>query len=79
MLDALDLSASVVSRYSDGRIMTIDRHVFLPKVIGEAAMFRLSNIPRAGWAYVTDDYLELARGTDLHGADFDLVWTSNGG
>jgi len=75
VVDALDFSASEVSRFADGRMMTIDRHVLLPDAIGDAAMFRLANIPRAGWTYVTDEYAEMVRDSDLRGADFDLVWT----
>jgi hypothetical protein len=75
VVDALDLSASEISRFADGRVMTIDRHVFLPEAIGDAVMFRLANTPRAGWTYVTDEYVEMVRDSGLRGADFDLVWT----
>jgi hypothetical protein len=75
VVDALDLSASEISRFADGRVMTIDRYVFLPEAIGDAVMFRLANIPRAGWTYVTDEYVEMVRDSGLSGADFDLVWT----
>ena len=56
--------------------MTIDRHVFFPDAIGDAAMFRLANIPRGGWTYVTDEYVGTVLRTDLRCADFDLVWTN---
>ena len=72
---ALDLSASEISRFPNGRLMTIDRHVF-PDAIGDAAMFRLANIPRGGWTYVTDEYVGTVLRTDLRCADFDLVWTN---
>ena len=75
VVDALDFSASEISRFADGRVMTIDQHAFLPDAIGDAAMFRLANIPRAGWTYVTDEYVEMVRDSGLCGADFDLVWT----
>jgi hypothetical protein len=39
--------------------MTIDRHVFDLGAVGDAAMFRLPNLRRAGWPYVTDEYVEI--------------------
>jgi hypothetical protein len=67
VVDALDLDASEISRFANGRVMTIDRHVFREDAIGGAEMFRLTNTPRAGWTYVTDDYVELVLATDLRG------------
>jgi expansin (peptidoglycan-binding protein) len=54
--------------------MTIDRHVFRPDAVAGAVIFRLPG-PRGGWTYVTDQYVDAVLGTDLQGADFDLVWT----
>jgi hypothetical protein len=75
VIDALDVGSSEISRFPSGRVMSIDRHVFLQDAIADAAMFRLADIRRAGWTYVTDEYVETVLGSGLRGADFDLVWT----
>jgi len=78
ILDALDYERSAIARFSSGRIMEIETHVFRREAIGSAAIFRLPAIERAGWTYVQSEYVDAARATALPGAEFELLWTDEG-
>jgi len=73
-LDALDYERSEITRFSSGRIMTIDRHVFRPESIGDILLFRLKDVSRAGWTYVTDAYVRTVEDAGLQSPEFDLLW-----
>jgi hypothetical protein len=74
VLDVLDHDRSVLTRFSSGRLMKIDRHVFRTDAIGDAAIFRLPDFDRSGWIYVTDEYVSALRAAKLRGGEFDSVW-----
>ena len=76
VIDALDPDQSQLVLFrSSGRVMDIERHVFLPERIGDTAMFRLPEFDRAGWIHATQEYVDAVTATRLQEAAFDLLWT----
>ena len=73
-LDALDHARTKAIRFSSGRLMDIQEHVFLADAIGGWKMFHLTDFDRAGWTYVTDEYVREVERTGLPGAGFELLW-----
>jgi hypothetical protein len=76
ILDALDWDRSEITRFTSGRLMEIDSHVFRPEVIGSTPIFRLAEIERAGWTYVSQEYVDAVEMTGFPGAEFELLWTT---
>ncbi|MGH2662091.1 MAG: imm11 family protein [Actinomycetota bacterium] len=79
VLDALDEDRSDVRRFkSTGRIMNIDRYQLIPERIGDAPIFKLSQIPRM-YTFVTDRFVHRVRDAGLAGFLFDRkVWSDSG-
>ena len=74
VLDALDESASTITRFRDGRIMGIDRHVFRPDVIRGVDVFKLS-CKTVSLTYVSQDFVDLWQASGLWGLEFPLLWS----
>jgi len=77
ILPALDETASSMTRFSTGRVMSIDRYVFRPELLDNAAVFKIPELPKA-FVFVTDAFVERIRATRLTGLVFSLLWHSLG-
>ena len=73
VVDALIEEASDLERFSTGRIMMINRHVFDPVAIGDSEMFRIPQLLRSP-IFVTQSFVDLVDTTGLKGTPFGLVW-----
>jgi len=73
VLDALDEEASTVMRFSTGRIMMIRNYAFLPRVIGDADIFKIPNL-RASPTFVSARFVDTWTANDLRGLEFMKVW-----
>ena len=71
--DALDEANSEVMRFSDGRIMDVERYVFHPDVVSGLTIFKIPQMRRSH-VMVTEPFVEAVRGADLKGFDFELLW-----
>jgi hypothetical protein len=78
VLDALDEDRSEIRRFrSSDRIMNIERYHLLPEQIGDAAIFKLSQIPRMH-TFVTDRFVHQVHDAGLTGFSFDRkVWADS--
>jgi len=77
LIDAVDENASTLVRFSSGRILNIERHVFHPDRVQDVEVFKLPQMPR-GWLYVTDDFVSRAASAGLRGVGFEQVWEQEG-
>lgn len=76
VVDALDPDRSHLTLFpSSGRVMDIDRHVFISSRVRDTVLFRLPQFDRAGWIYASGRYVDAVAATGLETAAFDLVWT----
>ncbi|HTA89343.1 MAG TPA: DUF1629 domain-containing protein [Polyangiaceae bacterium] len=73
--DALDEASSSVVRFSTGRIMMIQRHIFHEKVIGNIDVFKIPNL-RVSPTFVSHRFVDCWRTSGLKGLEFKLVWAS---
>jgi len=73
VIDALDEDASSVLRFSGGRIMRINRHVFRPEVVKGIDVFKIPNL-RVSPTYVSQRFGDLWNSADLKGLEFKQVW-----
>ena len=73
VLDALDESQSRIVRFDDGDILTIERYVFRPEVIGNSLIFKLPT--RASTLYVQAPFVEQISAMEFCGIGFELVWS----
>jgi hypothetical protein len=71
--DALDEAESDVERFSGGRIMMINRHVFRPDVIAGIDAFKIPNL-RVSQTYVSETFVTRWNNGGLSGLDFKQVW-----
>lgn len=74
VLPALDEAASSITRFSTGRVMSISRYVFRPDFLGDVAVFKIPELPKA-YVFVTDAFVERVLATGLTGLTFGLLWT----
>jgi hypothetical protein len=72
-VDALDIENSTIERFSTGRIMRIERHVFLPETVEGVDVFRIPQM-RASPIFVSDLFADLVSRSGLTGTEFELVW-----
>jgi len=73
-IDALDESTSEVERFeSSGRIMQINKYVFLGDRLSDATIFRIPQFPRAE-VYVTDQFCKMVMDNGLVGFKFVKIW-----
>jgi len=76
VLDALDEKASKISRFSSGRIMSIDKYVFHADIVAGVDMFKLANL-RASPTVVNDRFVDLWNASGLKGLEFKKLWSSD--
>jgi hypothetical protein len=74
VIDALDEPASVIDRFSDGRIILVLRPVLRKHVIGKDDIFKLSH-RRAEPIYFSQRFVDLWNSAGLTGGEFDPVWS----
>lgn len=75
VIDVLDEAASSVLRFSSGRIMLIQRHIFRADAIGEIDVFKIPNL-RVSPTFVSHRFVDRWNGSDLKGLRFIRVWTA---
>lgn len=73
VIDAIDLTRSQVEWFSDGGVMAISSYVFQPELLGAASIFKIPQLPRA-FVYVTDEFTDRVRRTELIGFVFSELW-----
>ena len=74
VVDAMDELHSAVTRFKDGRIMTIESIAFRPDALPASVnAFRLAQKPKAS-VYFSEALVEAARAAKLVRSDFQLVW-----
>lgn len=76
VVDALDEEASTLSRFEDGRIMWIRRHVFRPEVIRGVEIFKLANL-RVSSTFVGSRFVEMWHAAGLKGLEFPQMWAGD--
>jgi hypothetical protein len=76
VLDALNESASSVLRFEDGRIMMIQRHVFLEEVVRTADVFKIHGL-RVSPTFVSHFFVDRWNAAGLTGLEFKKVWSSS--
>ena len=74
---AIDLDASDVVRFPDGRIMRIKEFVFHAAAVATQPIFRIPEL--SGRVFVNHDFVDRATDSDLTGFRADLVWSSHPG
>ena len=72
-LDALDITRSEVDS-NEGRVIGIDRHVFIPEIIGDRHFFRMKHNPRHA-IYVTEKFVRHIDASYLLGFRFPVLWS----
>jgi hypothetical protein len=70
---ALDLDASEVERFDDGRLMDVTRHVFKPAVVAGAYLFKVPEMTWS-WVYATEEFVADVAAAGLEGFGFELMW-----
>lgn len=76
IVDALDMEASEISRYADGRLSHIERHVLRPQDFD--AQLALLAQTRFGRVYATAAFMDAWHAAGLRGLAPDLVWRAEG-
>lgn len=71
--DALDEERSLMSRFSDGGIMSIEGYAFRPEVLTDVAIFKIPQLP-GGFVYVTEEFADRTRRAELLGFVFRTLW-----
>jgi hypothetical protein len=74
VIDALDEGASSVLRFSNGKIMTIQRHVFRSDVVGELDVFKIPNL-RVSQTFLSQRFVDRWTASGLRGLEFKQVWS----
>jgi hypothetical protein len=75
VVDALVEDASTIRRFSNGKVMAIDKFAFNGRRIKELNIFRIPQLPRAT-EFVSDRFVDTVNAAGLTGFRFDLVWNS---
>jgi hypothetical protein len=72
IVDALDEERSTIVRFDDGQVLAIEKHVFRPKLIAGAEIFRLPG--RASNIYLHETLVRRIGELGLMGLAFEMVW-----
>jgi hypothetical protein len=75
VVDALDEAASSVRRFTDGRIMFIQRHAFRADVIGDLDVFKIPNL-RVSPTFLSQRFVDRWNASGLKGLEFKEVWAA---
>ncbi len=74
IIDALDESHSVLSRFDDGRVFYIDEHFFFGDKLEDAPLFKIPQMPDSS-IFVTDVFVKRVKKAKLKGFWFPLLWS----
>lgn len=75
VIDALDEAASSVLRFSGGRIMMIQRHVFRADVIDGIDVFKIPNL-RVSPTFFSHRFVDRWKAGGFKGLEFKQVWAA---
>lgn len=75
VLAGLNERDSVLTRFSDGRIMRIREYVFVPSIVVDAHIFKLTQT-KVSPVFVSDAFVRRVRAGRLVGFHFEEVWRS---
>jgi hypothetical protein len=73
VVDALDEDASVLKRFSTGRIMWIKRHVFRKELVHGLQVFKITSLQPSP-LFVGEEFVKLWQASGLKGLEFPQVW-----
>ena len=73
LVNGLDMEASELACFADGRIMHIRKHVFRPERIAGLPVFKLAN-DRRGPMYFDQRFVDRWRESGLTGLEFKQLW-----
>lgn len=73
VIDALDEGASSALRFNGGRIMMIQRYVFVAAVIREVDVFKIPNL-RVSPTFLSHRFVDRWKASGLNGLEFKRVW-----
>lgn len=73
IVDALDESASSVLRFSNGRIMLVQRYVFRAEAIDDIDVFKIPNL-RVSPTFLSQHFVDRWKTSGLRGLEFKQVW-----
>lgn len=73
VLDALDERASSLQRFTNGRIMRVERYVFLASMVEGEDVFKIPNL-RVSPTFLSHRIVELWQRAALKGLEFVKVW-----
>lgn len=73
VLDALDDAASSVMRFSSGRVMLIQKHVFRSDVVGQNDLFKITKL-RVSPTFFSHRFVDRWNASGLKGLEFNQVW-----
>jgi hypothetical protein len=76
LLDALDEARSSLLRFSDGRIMGINKYEFYPNVIEGMHIFKIPNL-RVSPTFVSERFVNFWHESELTGLEFKAVYKIN--
>ncbi len=71
--DALDESASGIVRFSDGKILTVERYEFHPEKVPNVPIFKVPQLLR-GPLFISDEFVHLVKASDLTGFGYSAIW-----
>jgi hypothetical protein len=74
VVDALDEEASSVLRFSDGRIMRVNRYIFDPEPIRGVYVFKIRNL-RVSPTFVGQHFVDWWNEAGLEGLEFRMIWS----
>ena len=78
VLEALDYEKSVYTTFSDGkRIMMVEKYAFLPNVVENIPIFRITDERRSKYPLVSDNFKKIVEENKLEGFKFELIWDSD--
>ena len=76
VLEALDEAASSITRFADGKIMMVKRHVFRPDLLRGVEIFKIPNL-RASPTFVSRPFVDARESSGGVGLRFKQVWAPN--
>lgn len=73
VVDALDVDASIVHRFDNGRIMRISKYAFHCDALAGIDIFKIPSL-RVSPTFVSERVVERWTSAGLEGVDFSMVW-----
>ena len=73
VINALDEQNSSILRFTNGRIMRVNRYEFVAASIQNIDIFKLANL-RVSPTFVSERFVEMWTNANLTGLEFEKVW-----